>query len=99
MLSRLDSAITAERDSVQAILSARDDRRRTRYAIAVGALSVLAIPLGIIFGFFGASAKEIDPGRSFFDPHYLPLYLSIAAGLLIAAMALGIATIAERSKN
>jgi len=99
MLSRLDSAITAERDSVQAILAARDDRRRTRYAVAVGALSVLAIPLGIIFGFFGASAKEIDPRRSFFDPYYLPLYLSIAAGLLIAAMALGVATIAERRKD
>ncbi|WP_322748569.1 MULTISPECIES: hypothetical protein [unclassified Frankia] len=78
MLARLASVLGAEQASQDSIDARKQDLRRLRYGVAVGFLSVVAVPIGIILGFFGGSYREVDAERSIFDwRHYYPMYLSV----------------------
>jgi hypothetical protein len=60
----------------------QEEARRLRGAIAIGALSFVAAPLGFFVGFFGMNARQVDERRSMWDWHlYHWVYL---VALLIA---------------
>ncbi len=85
MLARLASVLSAEQASQESIDARKQDLRRLRYGVAVGFLSVVAVPIAIILGFFGGSYREVDAGRSIFDwRRYYPMYLSVL-GLIFFA--------------
>jgi hypothetical protein len=85
MLTRLGSVLTAQTASQTSLDTRRQDLRRLRYGVAVGLLSAVAIPIGIILGFFGGQYKEVNSQDSMFDwRHYYGMYLSVV-GLLVCA--------------
>jgi len=87
MLTRAGSVLAAEEASQAAFDAQRADLRRLRYGVAVGLLSVVAVPIGIILGFFGGNYTQVDGNRSMFDwTHYHDIYLT-TLGLILAAAA------------
>ena len=91
MLARLSAAIGAELTAIESIERRADDNRRIRYAVAVGFVSAVAIPASLILTFLGINASQVRPDRSMFSPHYLGMYLAVAALVVIgAALSLGL---------
>jgi len=87
MLGRLSSVLSAEEASQSSQDAQMEDLRRLRYGVAVGLLSVIAIPIGIVLSFFGGSYREVDARRSLFDwSHYYGVYLTVV-GLVLASAA------------
>lgn len=78
LLGRLSEMVRVEREVIEAQAATRQELRGRRWAVSVGAASVIAIPLGVVFGFFGASASQVDPRESMFSSRYWPLYLAVA---------------------
>lgn len=92
MLDRLRSGVQGELGELAAIYGARDERRRVLASGVVGALSVVAVPLGILFGYFGMNAAEVAPDTSFLDVGantvIYGLLLALLGGVLLVALAL-----------
>ncbi|GGX48120.1 hypothetical protein [Streptomyces noursei] len=84
MLNRLDNAIAAELTSVESMEQRAADRRRVRTVVAVTFVTTVSGTLGLLFGFFGINASQVDQNRSMFDDHYTPIYALIATILLCA---------------
>lgn len=95
MLDRLGRTIRYELEVVRAAERVSDERRRLTVTVAAGFLSVVAVPLGIIFGFFGVGTRDVDPMSSVFNVGRYPgLYgmifgIAIGASLLAVIMYLG----------
>jgi hypothetical protein len=85
MLRRLERAINAELTSIESVERRADEERRLRWGVAIGFLSAVAVPTGIILAYFGINANEVNPNRSIFDHHYLPVYLTALVVMLIGA--------------
>ncbi|PJE95873.1 hypothetical protein CUT44_21190 [Streptomyces carminius] len=89
MLSRLGNAINAELTSVESAEQRAADRRRIRTVVAVTFVTTVTATLGLLFGFFGVNASQVDGQRSMFDEYYAPVYALIsvilAVGFLIFA--------------
>ncbi|MFC0861252.1 hypothetical protein ACFHYQ_02960 [Sphaerimonospora cavernae] len=66
MLRRLGRAIAAELTAIESQERRADEDRRLRWtaAMAIGFVSTVAVPLGLIRAFLGVNAREVDPGRS-----------------------------------
>ncbi|MFG2528991.1 hypothetical protein [Streptomyces sp. NPDC048516] len=60
------------------------DRRRVRTVVAVTFVTTVSGTLGLLFGFFGINARQVDEHRSMFDDHYTPIYALIVTILLCA---------------
>lgn len=86
MLERLERAINAELTSIESAERRADEERRLRWAVAIGFLSAVAVPTGIILAFFGINANEVNPDRSIFDHHYLPVYITVLTVMTIGAL-------------
>ncbi|MGW2766164.1 hypothetical protein [Streptomyces sp. NPDC001275] len=84
MLTRLSNAISAELTSVESMEQRAADRRRVRTVVAVTFVTTISGTLGLLFGFFGINARQVDERRSMFDNHYTPIYTLIAAIFLCA---------------
>ena len=91
MLHRLGSAISAELTAIESIERRNDEGRRLRYAVAVGFVSAVAIPVGLILAFLGINARQVEGTRSMFSHHYIGIYLIVLAIMVLgAALALGL---------
>jgi len=86
MLARLGSAIRAELTAIESIERRADDNRRVRYAVAVGFVSAVAIPASLVLAFLGINASQVSPARSMFSHHYLGVYLTVAALIVLGAV-------------
>jgi len=86
MLQRLSSAIGAELTAIESIERRADDNRRVRYAVAVGFVSAVAIPASLILAYLGINASQVDAHRSMFSGHYLGMYLTVGAVILLGAV-------------
>ncbi|MER6029851.1 hypothetical protein [Streptomyces sp. NPDC001851] len=84
MLSRLGNAIDAELTSIESMEQRAADRRRVRTVVAVTFVTTVSGTLGLLFGFFGINARQVNQNRSMFDDHYMPIYVLIATILLCA---------------
>jgi hypothetical protein len=89
MLGRLGDAISAELTAIESIERREDENRRLRYAVAVGFVSAVAIPVGLILAFLGINARQVVNTRSMFSGHYLGIYLVVIA-LIVAGAALSV---------
>ncbi|MGW0731635.1 hypothetical protein [Streptomyces sp. NPDC002851] len=96
MLQRLGNAISAELTSVESIEQRAADRRRVRTVVAVTFVTTVSGTLGLLFGFFGINARQVDEQRSMFDDHYAPIYLLIATILACAIVIFGGMRLQER---
>lgn len=86
MLQRLERAINAELTSIESAERRADEERRLRWGVAVGFLSAVAVPSGIILAYFGINANEVNPSRSIFDHHYLPVYITVLIVMMIGGL-------------
>ncbi|MFE7313128.1 hypothetical protein ACFU7T_08465 [Streptomyces sp. NPDC057555] len=87
MLNRLGNAIAAELTSIESMEQRAADRRRVRTVVAVTFVTTVSGTLGLLFGFFGINASQVDQNRSMFDDHYAPIYAVIAT-ILFCALAI-----------
>ena len=93
MLQRLERAINAELTALAGAEREADEARRIRWTVAAGFVSTVAIPLTLIFAFFGVNATEVDANASMFSLRYVELYLVVVSivvtgGLLVAVLGL-----------
>jgi hypothetical protein len=88
MLRRLEATARSELTSIESIERRADEDRRLRWTVAIGFVSAVAIPIGLILAFFGINATQVESDRSMFDPAYTWLYLGVA---LLAATAVALA--------
>jgi hypothetical protein len=88
MLRRLEATTRSELTSIESIERRADEDRRLRWTVAIGFVSAVAIPIGLILAFFGINATQVESDRSMFDPAYTWLYLGVA---LLAATAVALA--------
>jgi hypothetical protein len=86
MLERLGAAISAELTAIGSIERRADENRRVRYAVAVGFISVVAIPASLILAYLGINASEVSAARSMFSSRYLGMYLTVAAVIVIGGV-------------
>ncbi len=86
MLERLGSAISAELTTIESIERRADDNRRARYAVAVGFVSVVAIPASLILAYLGINASQVHPNVSMFNHRYLGMYLVVAAVIVLGVL-------------
>lgn len=86
MLERLGSAIRAELTAIESIERRTDDNRRLRYAVAVGFVSVVAIPASLILAYLGINASQVNPNLSMFNHRYLGMYLAVAAVIVLGVL-------------
>jgi hypothetical protein len=84
MLRRLEATARAELTSIESIERRADEDRRLRWAVAIGFVSAVAIPISLILAFFGINADEVNAQRSMLDPSYAWVY---AAVVVLAALA------------
>jgi uncharacterized BrkB/YihY/UPF0761 family membrane protein len=54
--------------------------------VAVGFVSAVAIPASLVLAFLGINASQVSPGRSMFSHHYLGVYLTVAAVIVLGAV-------------
>ncbi|USQ75675.1 hypothetical protein [Ornithinimicrobium cryptoxanthini] len=87
LLVRLNELVRLEQDALDSRMTIQSEARSKRWSLSIGIASTLTIPFGIIFGFFGIGAAEIDASQSMFATRYLPLF-AIVAGLMFAIIAL-----------
>lgn len=84
MVARLSRALGQELAAADSTEARRLERRRRMLTAGAGFISFVAIPLGIVFGFFGMGVPEVDPATSMFDlQHYAGLY-AFVGGVLLA---------------
>lgn len=87
MLRRMEWVFHAELTTIQSIERRADDNRRRRWGVAIGFVSFVSIPAGLVLAFLGVNAAEVDVHRSIFDwHHYLPVYLLILSPVMIGAL-------------
>jgi uncharacterized membrane protein len=86
MLQRLAAAISAELTAIESAERRADDNRRLRYAVAIGFVSAIAVPIGLIFAFLSTSTAQVNKAWSMFSHHYLAMYLAVIAIIVIGAL-------------
>lgn len=99
MLQRLEKAIDAELTSIESAERRADEERRLRWGVAIGFLSTIAVPAGIILAFFGINAHEVDPNRSIFDQRYLPVYIAVLVIMSLGAIIAFVLYIQQTLRN
>jgi hypothetical protein len=90
MFVRLSSSIRSELTAIESREKEIEEDRKLRGALMLGALSFLLAPLGVIFGFFGMSAREVHQDDTIFDfkRYWLVYALALALMAIAAAFAL-----------
>lgn len=86
MLNRLGAAISAELTAIESIERRADDNRRVRYAVAVGFVSAVAIPVSLILAYLGINARQVDPNLSIFSHRHLGMHLIVDAVVFVGAV-------------
>jgi hypothetical protein len=86
MLQRLAAAISAELTAIESAERRADENRRLRYALAVGFVSVVAIPASLLLAFLSINAPQVNGDWSMFSHHYLGVYLFIVAVIVIGGL-------------
>jgi hypothetical protein len=86
MMQRLAAAISAELTAIESAERRADDNRRLRYAVAIGFVSAVAVPIGLIFAFLSTSTPQVNKAWSMFSHHYLGIYLAVIAIIVVGAL-------------
>ena len=89
MLRRLEATARSELTSIESIERRADEDRRLRWTVAIGFVSAVAIPVGLVLAFFGVNASQVEDDRSMFDPTYAWVYAGVAL-LAVVAVALAL---------
>ena len=89
MLERLKTVLETRRAELMAIEQRITDIRRVRHSIALGYITLIAIPIGLILAFLATDTTQVKAKtRSIFDiAHFGPYYGSIV-GVLLVGLAL-----------
>lgn len=83
MIERLSRAVEAESRAIDALESARSSSRSLVWTVTVTFVTLVLAPVSFVLAFFGASAEEVDAGKSLFDIQYWPVYA--VAGIFVVA--------------
>lgn len=91
MLERLEQGLRAEIEKLNAEEVANQERRRQSASAALGFLSAVALPLGLLFAFFGMNTEDVSDSSFLSLGTYAAVYIGLAV-LFVAAgtLALGL---------
>lgn len=97
MVGRLRSIVSTESEVLRSLADAASLDRTRRWSISIGLASVVTIPFGIVFGFFGVAASQVDAHRSMFAPAYWPIYaIVVGCAAVVAGIHLGLLRLHRR---
>lgn len=94
MLDRLARAIHSELEGVRAAERVSDERRRTVVGVTLGFVSLVAVPFGIVFGYFGVATRDVDPDTSLLDLRTYPELYLLLGTIVLAAIGLALIVLA-----
>lgn len=83
MIDRLRRVIEARQVELAAAAAAIDESRRRANSWALGYVSLVAVPIGIILAFLGASVRQVSERRSIWDVQHYWLYYSLAVTIVL----------------
>lgn len=84
MIARLKTVLAARRDSVDALHRDAEAQRQSNWNL----VGVVAIPLTVLFGFFGINAREVNPESSLFDLSTYRVWWAVFTVFMIGVIAL-----------
>jgi hypothetical protein len=83
MFARLSGSIKSELTAIESQEKQVEDDRRFRGALTLGILSFFLAPLGLVLGFFGMNARQVDATDSMFDFRRYWVIYALALVLMI----------------
>jgi hypothetical protein len=94
MFTRLSGSIRSELTAIESREKEVEDHqreivdaRRFRGALMLGVLSFFLAPLGVVLGFFGVNAREVDQADTMFDVHrYWAIYVLAAVVMIVSVI-------------
>lgn len=87
MLGRLEQGLRSEIDTLQAEERSDDERRRSSRSVALALITAVAVPLGVVFGFFGMGTKEVRADQSFLSwASYRGIYIFLGGIIVVAVL-------------
>lgn len=98
MLRRLERAINAELTAIESVERRADEDRRLRWTVAIGFVSTVAIPVGLVLAFFGINAREVNEELSMFDGRYAAMYL-LTGGLVVIGVLISIGLYLQQRRS
>jgi hypothetical protein len=97
MIERLRRVVEARALELQTHQATLDERRGFAAALAVGYVTLIAVPIGMIFAFLGASISQVKPSRSLWDvADYWKYYSGVLAIVLVGVIIYAVARLAGR---
>ena len=90
MLARLSHAIQSDLEVVRATERLADERRRLLGSVLIGLVTLVALPLGIVFGFFGINTTDVQSGASLLDIAEYKVLYALVFGVMFATIVTGV---------
>ena len=90
ILERLGAALNAEAARRHAAERRADERSRVVRSVAFGVVTTIALPLGIMFGFFGINGRQVRSDRSITDLHFYWVFYLAFISLIGIAVVIGL---------
>lgn len=90
ILERLTAALRAETVRRQSAERQTDERRSVIRSVSFGLITTIALPLGIIFGFFGMSSNDIHANDSILDLHAYGVFYLLFAAMIVGAVVVAV---------
>ena len=81
MLDRLTAAIAAASEALERRERESDDDRRFRVTLALTVASLVAVPVTVLFAFYGVNATEVPATNSLWDTSYWPAWVAVGRSL------------------
>ena len=88
MIERLRRLIEVRRIELSTTQEKEAERRRNANAVAVGYVTLVAIPIGIILAFLGADVSEVGSGKSILDVAFFWHWYALAFVVMLPALVL-----------
>jgi hypothetical protein len=86
MLERLTSAVRSESAALSAVEEHVAETRRKRWAVSVGLLTTIGVPLTILLGFFGAGTSDVRSTDSLFNVRVYGIFYLITVAIIFLAL-------------
>jgi len=86
MLDRLTAAIAAASEALERRERESDDDRRFRVTLALTVASLVAVPVTVLFAFYGVNATEVPATNSLWDTSYWPAWVAVGGAFALSVI-------------
>jgi hypothetical protein len=86
MLARLTSAVQSETAALRSVEEHLVELRRRRWAISIGFLTTVAVPLTILLAFFSSGTSDVNSDSSLFDYRTYGVFYAVTFGIVALSL-------------